>query len=299
MLMNFNIIRHGQRFFFVTLVTAGRQAILSQRVGDKIAALLPAGERIINAFGRAHAQNPAVTISNRIIMPDHIHFLMRVNYDIAPQFDLGDWLIRFKFATGGDSIWDRKFYFQLSFDRVQLAAIRRYIKMNPARAHWKETHSDFFLRHGPFRHAVLPAGRSWYAIGNLTILASPFLTGARLTMGKTAAEHSENVAELVEKAQAGAVLVSGFISAGERALLGRLREVPGARFVRMVPYGLEARYDPSVEDSRALAEGRELILSGFAPGVAAGKVTRANCLEMNDLIKAMCEGAERGDFVRC
>ena len=297
--MNFNIMRHGQRFFFVTLVTAGRCPILSQRVGDQIAALLPAGERIINAFRRAPAQNPAVTISNRVIMPDHIHFLMRVNYDIAPQFDLGDWLIRFKFATGGDSIWDRKFYFQLSFDRTQLAAIRRYIKMNPARAHWKDTHTNLFERHGPFRHAALPTTEGpWYAIGNLTLLASPFLTGVRLTMGKTAAEHTENIAALIEKAQAGAVLVSGFISKGERTLLGRLREVSGARFVRMVPYGLAANYDPSVEDSRALAQGRELILSSFAPSVAARPITRANCLIMNDLIKAICEGAERGSFIR-
>lgn len=299
MLMNFNIIRHGQRFFFVTLVTAGRCPILSQRVGDQITALLPAGERIINTFRRAHTQNPAVTISNRMIMPDHIHFLMRVNYDISPQFDLGDWLIRFKFATGGDSIWDRKFHFQLSFDRAQLAAIRRYIKMNPARAHWKDTHTNLFLRHGPFRHPSLPAAQPWYAIGNLTILSSPFLTGARLTMSKSAAEHTENVAAIIEKAQAGAILVSGFISPGERTLLSKLRALPSARFIRMVPYGLAANYDPSVEDSRALAQGRELILSGFDPTIPARPITRANCLIMNDFIKVICEGADRGSFIRC
>lgn len=294
-----NFVKRGKRFFFITLVTQQRQALLSRRVANHIVEILPAGEAIRGTFSALHRQNPALIASNFILMPDHLHFILIVDFDQAPAFNILNWIISFKEATGGAAVWSKEIYYQLSFSMRQLAAIRRYIKMNPARAHWKETHSDFFLRHGPFRHAVLPAGRSWYAIGNLTILASPFLTGARLTMGKTAAEHSENVAELVEKAQAGAVLVSGFISAGERALLGRLREVPGARFVRMVPYGLEARYDPSVEDSRALAEGRELILSGFAPGVAAGKVTRANCLEMNDLIKAMCEGAERGDFVRC
>ena len=295
-----NFVKRGKRFFFITLVTQQRQALLSRRVADHIVEILPAGEIIRGAFAALHRQNPALTASNSILMPDHLHFILIVDFDQAPAFNIVNWIISFKEATGGAAVWSKEVYFQLSFSMRQLAAVRHYIRMNPARAHWKDTHPNLFERHGPFRHAALPTteGRPWYAIGNLTLLASPFLTGVRLTMGKTAAEHTENIAALIEKAQAGAVLVSGFISKGERTLLSRLREVPGARFIRMVPYGLEANYDPSVEDSRALAQGRELILSSFAPSVAARPITRANCLIMNDLIKAICEGVDRGSFIR-
>jgi hypothetical protein len=36
-----------------------------------------------------------------------------------------------------------------------LAAVRTYIKMNPSRKVWKESHPDRFVRHSGVRHAVL------------------------------------------------------------------------------------------------------------------------------------------------
>lgn len=292
----FNFIHRHKRFFFITLVTAGRQAILSRREGVEIAALLPAGERIVQAICRAHQQDPAVVVSNYVIMPDHIHFILIVDFDLVPTFDVIDWIVRFKYETGDAAVWERSFYVQLAFHASQLAAVRRYIQMNPTRAHWKDTHPDRFQRHGPFH--LWEKCRAWYAIGNLTILASPFLTGARLTMSKSAAEHAQNITALIDKAKSGTILVSGFISPGEQKVLSRLRASPTAHFIRMVPYGLAANFDPSVEDCRALAQGRELILSGFPPTVPTHPITRANCLEMNDLIKTLCGRATHGEFVR-
>ena len=43
-------------------------------------------------------------------------------------------------------VFDRDCYIELSFDSRQLAAIRRYIKLNPARAIWKQRHPDRFRR---------------------------------------------------------------------------------------------------------------------------------------------------------
>lgn len=292
----FNFIHRHKRFFFITLVTAGRRAILSERDRGKIAAVRPAGERVIRTICQAHEQDQAVILSNYVIMPDHIHFILIVDFDLAPAFDVIDWVVRFKYETGNLAIWERDFYIQLAFHANQLAAVRRYIKMNPARAYWKEAHPDRFRRHGPFY--LLSKERAWYGIGNIPLLGSPFLIGVRLARGKSAAEHEENIAALIEKAKAGAILVSGFISKGEQEVLARLRAAKGARFIRMVPYGLKGNYDPSVEDSRALAEGRELILSAFSPDIAERPITRANCLEMNDLIEKMCQRAQQGEFIR-
>lgn len=379
--MKLELHHSGLQFFFITLTLEGRPQMLSRLVeGEARPVLLPAGE-VVQAFLRAfHAVYPAVTISNRVIMPDHVHFLMIVRYDQAPDFNplwasfvlmkaieaawaqsnggpapapheaaarFAETLARERAIaaqiqrltrqglTRAEALatlkgqgataplplpgargapppvrsvhsvirFDRRAYIELSFDARQLKAIRRYINLNPARALWKRRHPDRFLRFAPIRHAILDPARTWSAMGNLTLLGSPFLVHARLTLKKSLAEHEPVIAELVEKAHRGAVIVSGFISPGETELLERLKATPNARFVKMLPCALPPRYDPSAEDSRELAADRLLILSGFTnttPHIsaremrrdpAAAHLFRANCLAMNDLAAALCEKA--------
>ena len=84
--------------------------------------------------------------------------------------------------------------------------------------------------------------------------------------------------------------------------LRRLKAETHARFVRMMPCSLPPSYDPSTEDSRELAAGRLLILSGFTdtPAVPSRDIRRClgashqlrqNCLKMNDLAVALCTKA--------
>ena len=112
---------------------------------------------------------------------------------------------------------------------------------------------------------------SFDGIGALPLLGSPFLFHVRLTLKKTVAEHAVAIEEIVEKARHGMVPVSGFISPGEKEALRRLKAEPRARFVKLLPYTLPSRYDPSAEDSREIAAGRLLILSCFrdTPGISS------------------------------
>ena len=188
--------------------------------------------------------------------------------------------------------WDRHCYIELSFDARQLKAIRRYIRLNPARAIWKASHPDRFIRFANIRHAVLDSSRRWDAMGNLTLLASPFLHHVRLTMRKTVEEHTAEIENIVERAARGLVPVSGFISPGEKELLRRLKAEPRARFAKTVPFALPPRYDPSAEDSRELAADRMLILSGFPQGIADSRENfRSRCNLMNALSAALCATA--------
>ena len=140
---------------------------------------------------------------------------------------------------------------------------------------------------------------SFDGIGALPLLGSPFLFHVRLTLKKTVAEHAVAIEEIVEKARHGMVPVSGFISPGEKEALRRLKAEPRARFVKLLPYTLPSRYDPSAEDSREIAAGRLLILSCFrdTPGIssldmkrnrAAAHRFRQNCLAMNDIAARLC-----------
>ena len=201
-------------------------------------------------------------------------------------------------------VFARDCYIELSFDSRQLKAVRHYIRLNPARCLWKLRHPDLFVCHRAIKAARLAAlaPRLFDGLGNLTLLGSPFLLHVRLTLKKTVAEHEAAIVEIVEKAKRGAVPVSGFISPGEKEALRRLKAEPKARFIKLLPSALPDRYDPSAEDSREIAAGRLAILSA-AHGTAAisslamkrepsaAHAFRRNCLEMNDIAKAICEAA--------
>ena len=203
-------------------------------------------------------------------------------------------------------LFERSPYIELSFDSRQLKAIRRYIRLNPARKLWRLAHPDLFRRMTGLHHPFLDPHRSWSAIGDATLFASPFLFHVRLTLKKTVEEHKAAIDEIVEKARRGFIPVSGFISPGEREALRRLKAEPRARFIKLLPCALPPRYDPSAEDSRELAAGRLLILSGFSqtPALSAIEMRknpavahafRQNCLAMNDLAAALCAAAGAGE----
>ena len=302
------------KFFFLTFCTEDRRKILSRINEDATVTLTKAGEAIAEVWRTSHARNPAVTASNFIIMPDHVHLILIVNYDKAPNFDIMRWIHEFRqlteaglgaaaspkinptmagFGAAAPSLWHHRFWLMLSFSSRQLKAFRRYIKLNPARALWKARNPDRFLRRANIRHPILAQDRTWDAIGNLTLIASPMLFPVRLTRKKTPQEHTEAIDEIIAKAKQGMIPVSGFISPGEKETLRRLKAEPLARFIKMLPHALPPRYDPSAEDSRELAADRLLILSGFPQTVSANeKIARTNCLLMNDLITALCEKAQ-------
>ena len=327
--MKLNFAHHGLQFFFVTVGVEGRRPVLSQLVDEKQRpALLPLGELLKTALVAMHGAFQATAISDFIIMPDHFHFLLIANYEkdrgfnplwathrlldaveaawaegtgplAAPNPAHGN--IVFYFARGGSGaqppsvppLFERSPYIELSFDSRQLKTIRRYIKLNPARAIWKRRHPERFTRFTNLKHPILDPSRRWDAMGNPLLLSSPFLVHVRLTMKKTAEEHAAEIEAILAKARCGAIPVSGFISPGEKELLRRLKAEPRARFVKMTPFALPPRYDPSAEDSRELAADRLLILSGFPPGTPdAREGLRVRCLAMNAMAAALCARAQ-------
>ena len=382
----------SRQFFFITIAIERRSAPqgfggaapvpsprsapqggLSRLVDERSRpALLPCGEIVKALLVAMHRCFPCATISDFVIMPDHVHFLLIVDYSQDPTFsplwathrlmDAAEILWALERGTDGGSApepleadaalskaitlarqnfgqlivgnhavrplqqkapaqqglqsnptpqgfggaapvrspqsapqgprWNRRCFIELSFDARQLKAIRRYIRLNPARALWKARHPDRFIRFANIRHPVLDPARRWDAMGNLTLLASPFLHHVRLTMRKTAEEHAAEIDSIMERAVRGLVPVSGFISPGEKELLRRLKAEPQARFIKTVPFSLPPRYDPSAEDSRELAADRLLILSGFPQGTPDSRENlRARCNIMNSLAAALCSKA--------
>lgn len=344
--MHLHFARHGLQFFFLTICVRGRRNILSRLVeGEKRPELTRAGECVKALWLAIHGLNEALTASDYVIMPDHVHLLLIVNYDKDPQFNplvFIHWFMeesarmiatdggctpepllggaeaaaslgtkplpslpvamrRFysgegKGGAGAESpsvagFWEVSFWLDLSFSSRQLKAIRKYIRNNPARALWKAANPDMFICRSHFRHPVLDPALPWTACGDLTLLGNPFMVAVSLTRKKTLAEHEPEIAALVEKARQGWIVVCGFLSPGEKELGRRLKAEPKARWIKTMAQGLPLRFDPSVEDSRYLAEHRQLMLSALPIGAP---FDWNSCHTMNDRSAAMCRRA-RGE----
>ncbi len=307
--MKLQFDKSGRRFFFLTFCVRGRSAVLSRIVRKPDhdgkpsygVELLPAGEAIAALWRGIHKRWPFLTASNYIVMPDHVHLLLIADYSRAPDFDILDWFQHFR-REGEDAVspiigvkpslvWEDHFWLLLVNAGKPLAAVRKYIKMNPARKMWKLLHPDRFVRHGGLRHAVLDPAHSWTAIGDLTLLASPFMFPVRLTRKMTVEQHLPEIERMVNQASRGMIPVCGFLSPGEKELERRLRQEPYARWIKTVAHGLPPRFDPTVEDSRYLADGQQLILSSFSTDVPIFPINYENCHLMNDRNEELCRRA--------
>jgi len=271
------------RFFFATMV-AREHFPLFGALRETGVALAPAGERVAAAWIGLRAMFPGATASTFCVMPDHFHGLLILDLDRCGDTRASAVLRHFRETTGGGGIWseDRP-YVITPFESISLANVRRYIRNNPKRALWKRVHPDRFVRFAGVKRPNLPTEASWTAFGNVLLLASPFLKFMKISGMLPREEMNRQVDSFIEAAHDGRVLASGFISPGERAVLEAVRARRLGPHVRLLPYGIPAKFDPSVELSREIGEEDSVLLSPFPESVPWGKTTRPNCVEMNRL----------------
>ena len=134
--MKMRFQRHGRQFFFFTFCVEGRKPVLSRIVkgrglcprapgsptvgaaggpggvalrplhgggnAEVHTELLPAGEAVIAVLKSLHARNPALTASDRVVMPDHVHFVLIVDFDKDPGFEPLVFAHRFMEETARD-----------------------------------------------------------------------------------------------------------------------------------------------------------------------------------------------------
>ena len=78
--MHLTFAHHGLQFFFLTICVKGRHSVLSRLVeGEKRPELTCAGECVKALWRAVHGLNSALTASDYVIMPDHVHLLLIVN----------------------------------------------------------------------------------------------------------------------------------------------------------------------------------------------------------------------------
>lgn len=174
-------------------------------------------------------------------------------------------------------LWEQGYNDRVLSGAGQLDTLRRYINDNPRRALIKRQHQDMFRI-----HTISIAGRACQAIGNVSLLHAEHKTVVYCSRRLTASELSTRREEILSAARAGAVLVSPFISPGERQIeKAAIHErIP---IIKIVDNGFSEYYKPQGEYFELCAEGKLLLISPFAYSNQKVTLTREVCNQLNDL----------------
>ena len=172
----------------------------------------------------------------------------------------------------------------------QLAAFRRYIRENAARAWARKANARFFQR----VEAVEFLGRKWFAYGNPEILRLPVITpfkGHRATAQGSDAWNS--ALEAAARIGPGGAGLSTFMSPLEKAC-GNAIAKAGGKLIVLSPEGFSPRWHPTRDKERFCAQGRMLFLSLYEASTRqpTRKELYERCHEMIDLAITTLPGVE-------
>lgn len=277
------------------------------------------GTRILREeIGKITHFYPMVEVSKVVLMPDHIHLLVHVKAPLPKGKHLGAVVRGFKtgctrawwklqdegisLTPSGDTLGTvaeaspsvlRPVLFQSGYhDRIiirdgMLENICSYMDENPFRARLKEECPNLMRR---CLHLWV-GNREYAAFGNLFLLKNPdkiqvffHRRNTRGTPTHLTPEYAEEKAQLLLRAEEGAVLVTPGISEGEKGVAGAaLHDHLPLIILQKEP--ITEYWKPPKERFYACAAGRLLILS---PWQIEGNSDYACFHSLNDLAREIC-----------
>jgi REP element-mobilizing transposase RayT len=278
-------------YYFVTLCADERRHIFGRLVGEAIE-LSDVGQAAEACWHAIPEHFPDVELGAFVVMPDHVHGIVRITRwqrpkgVLAEQGDgrkktgtrrgsLGSIIKGFKIGVTkacqaktsfGHPIFQANYYDVICFDAAELAIKEAYIRANPQRLALKK----------------VPRGtikRSAY-LGNLALLESEPKLALRVSRKATEAELAQQSAEL---SRFNGVVASTFFSPGEQRLLDELLANDTSRLIWIMPMGMPKQVP--VKWGPALLRSRALWLSPYPEDMTAA--TRETCLACNEWAKRL------------
>jgi len=140
---------------------------------------------------------------------------------------------------------------------------RMYVHDNPRRLCLKKANPNLFTRVNELKNARLPEGEHWAGFGNLFLLDKPDLMAVQVSRRATDIEIVAMKAKVIERIETGAVVVSPFISAGEKEIARLVMAQGDGGVILLKPDGFPPLYKPSGKYFDLCAQGRLLVLSAF------------------------------------
>ena len=128
--------------YFITICTQDRKPILSQIVGDGSPVPKTAGLIAEKTIMQITEKYPSVSVEKYVIMPDHIHILLRIDDGTGnPSPTLGNIIGWYKYQvtkevnrqnyTAGEKLFQRSYYDHVIRNQQDYNAVWEYIEQNP------------------------------------------------------------------------------------------------------------------------------------------------------------------------
>ena len=175
--------------------------------------------------------------------------------------------------------------------RGQLQAMMHYVRMNPQRLATKRLMPGFFR----VQEGIKIDGRSFDGVGNVALLDAEHYDVVHVrSVWVKAAEHGDSqtlrdyMNGCVLKARKGVVMVSPFISQQEKQVMQVLINEQHP-FILLADNGFRDYYKPSDALFDACAAGRVLILSPWPYDAGKRHISRADCVNLNNMAEEFCK----------
>ncbi len=282
-------------FYMITLVTAGRRAVFGACRDDRVH-LSPAGEVVQRRWQEIPAHRPAIETNTLVVMPDHLHGIVYVKEPLPKP--VGETIRGFKSGATAElrkllsnpalQVWEEGYNDRIVMCSETLRAERHYFHDNPRRYCLRKAHPDLFVRVNRLDNPRLAAGQTWAGFGNLFLLDKPALLPVQVSRSVAPDALAALKADVAEQTAAGAVMVSPFLSPGEKAIAGLVMEQDSGSLILLRPEGFPPLYKPSGAYFDLCAQGRLLVLSPFAYTGRKQPLTRERCLQMNAWVRELC-----------
>ena len=235
----------------ITLVTTNRQPILGILKGETIERT-KLGQAIAEEINRIPTYNGAesIEIYSYVIMPDHVHILLRV-HDRLPKH-IGQYIAWFKIKctdacsalTGGPVSETMRPFAPEYHDRIlkgknQLSHMVRYIQDNPRRLALKRANKDLFR----IRQNQLIGTIQCTVLGNIFLIEHPLRQVLQCSRRLTQEQIDNLKADCLREAADGTIYVTAAISEGEKQIARALREA-GFPLIILLEKGFPAPDNP-------------------------------------------------------
>lgn len=231
-------------------------------------------------------QFPIIQIYQFIVMPDHVHILLRVKEWSEKHLDFYiETLIsnighHYSNLIGrqipGSDIFQPGYCDKPLLLNRSLDGLFRYIRENPHRLAMRQQFPNFYQR----VRKLKINDKEYEAYGNLFLFRNPDKICVKISRRFSQEEKDSKKTEWLKAAANGTVLVSPFISKDEKAIRSDA-EALGAKIILITHEAFPERFKPAAHDFALCSEGRLLIISlGLPPKT---ELSRSICLQMNAL----------------